>query len=100
MSGEYNWATLFLGEINTGTWPSRMWESQIREVKYGHETLGIRTRERLRWRRPASSCKLQALPLVREGAQHQQTRNCLKIIKKKKTFSRVPDECLTPGQLN
>jgi hypothetical protein len=24
----YNWATLFLGEINTGTWPSRLGESQ------------------------------------------------------------------------
>jgi hypothetical protein len=26
--GGYNWATLFLGEINTGTWPSRLGESQ------------------------------------------------------------------------
>jgi hypothetical protein len=25
---EYNWANLFLGEINTGTWPSRLGESQ------------------------------------------------------------------------
>jgi hypothetical protein len=24
----YNWVTLFLGEINTGTWPSRLGESQ------------------------------------------------------------------------
>jgi hypothetical protein len=24
----YNWATLFLGEINAGTWPSRLRESQ------------------------------------------------------------------------
>jgi hypothetical protein len=24
----YNWATLFLGDINTGTWPSRLGESQ------------------------------------------------------------------------
>jgi hypothetical protein len=23
----YNWATLFLGDINTGTWPSRLGES-------------------------------------------------------------------------
>jgi hypothetical protein len=27
----YNWATLFLGDINTGTWPSRLGESQMRE---------------------------------------------------------------------
>jgi hypothetical protein len=26
----YNWATLFPGEINTGTWPSRLVESQNR----------------------------------------------------------------------
>jgi hypothetical protein len=25
--GGYNWATLFLGDINTGTWPSRLGES-------------------------------------------------------------------------
>jgi hypothetical protein len=24
----YNWATLFLGEVNIGTWPSRLGESQ------------------------------------------------------------------------
>jgi hypothetical protein len=24
----YNWATLFLGEINTGTWPSKLGDSQ------------------------------------------------------------------------
>jgi hypothetical protein len=27
----YNWATLFLGDINTGTWPSRLGESQMRQ---------------------------------------------------------------------
>jgi hypothetical protein len=27
----YNWATLFLGDINTGTWLSRLWESQMRQ---------------------------------------------------------------------
>jgi hypothetical protein len=27
----YNWATLFLGDINTGTWPSRLGESQRRQ---------------------------------------------------------------------
>jgi hypothetical protein len=27
----YNWATLFLGDINTGTWPSRFGESQMRQ---------------------------------------------------------------------
>jgi hypothetical protein len=27
----YNWTTLFLGVINTGTWPSRLGESQMRQ---------------------------------------------------------------------
>jgi hypothetical protein len=27
----YNWATLFLGDINTGAWPSRLGESQQRQ---------------------------------------------------------------------
>jgi hypothetical protein len=27
----YNWATLFMGDINTGTWPSRLGESQKRQ---------------------------------------------------------------------
>jgi hypothetical protein len=27
----YNWATLFLGDINTGTLPSRLGESQMRQ---------------------------------------------------------------------
>jgi hypothetical protein len=25
----YNWATLFLGDINMGTWPSKLGESQM-----------------------------------------------------------------------
>jgi hypothetical protein len=25
----YNWTTLFLGDINTGTWPARLGESRI-----------------------------------------------------------------------
>jgi hypothetical protein len=30
---EYNWATLFLGDINTATWPSRLGESQVRRLR-------------------------------------------------------------------
>jgi hypothetical protein len=29
VSGGYNWATLFLRNINTGTWPSRLGESRV-----------------------------------------------------------------------
>jgi hypothetical protein len=51
---------------------------------------------------PSNSSKLQARPLVKEGAPHQQTRNCLKIIKKKEKEKRnwlqVPDRCRTSRQ--
>jgi hypothetical protein len=55
--------------------------------------------------RPEKSCagdaqqKLKSTdPLVKEGAPHQQTRNCLKNNPREngKIWSRVPDECLTP----
>jgi hypothetical protein len=32
----YNWATLFLGSINTGTWPSRFGKPD-ETAKYGRE---------------------------------------------------------------
>jgi hypothetical protein len=45
----YNWATLFLGEINTETYPSG-WESLTFEtIKYGHDSRMTLTREGLRW---------------------------------------------------
>jgi hypothetical protein len=40
----YNWATLFLGDINTETWTSRLGVSDER-VKYGHEFCGTSTQE-------------------------------------------------------
>jgi hypothetical protein len=39
--------------------------------------------------------QLQTRPLVREGATHQQTHNCLTVIK---LWSWVPDGCQTPNQ--
>jgi hypothetical protein len=39
--------------------------------------------------------KGQTRPLVREGAPHQQNRNCLTVIK---IWSYAPDGCLTPRQ--
>jgi hypothetical protein len=44
-------------------------------VKYGREPHGTRTRKWLLWR------GRRARPLVRESAPHQQTRNCLTVIK-------------------
>jgi hypothetical protein len=45
--------------------------------------------------RTSSNCKRQTRPLVRENAQHQQTRNILTIIK---IWSRAPDGCFLPRQ--
>jgi hypothetical protein len=41
----YNWTTLFPGDINTGTWPSRLGGVSNETVKYGHEFCGTWTRE-------------------------------------------------------
>jgi hypothetical protein len=38
--------------------------------------------------RPSNNWKLQTRPLVREGAQNQQTHNCLKMIKGKRQIGR------------
>jgi hypothetical protein len=45
---------LFLGDINTGTWPSRLGSLESETVKYGHEFRRSRTWEWLRWRGPAA----------------------------------------------
>jgi hypothetical protein len=45
--------------------------------------------------RASSNCKRQNRPVVREGAPHPQTRNCLTVIK---IWSWAPDGCLTARQ--
>jgi hypothetical protein len=50
----YNWATLFLGDINTGTWPSGWGSLESRTIKCGHEFRRTRTWEWLCWRGPAA----------------------------------------------
>jgi hypothetical protein len=57
----YNWATLFLGDINTGTWPFRSGESQMRQ-KIMRWVLGDLVTRMLDLERP------RTYPLVREGA--------------------------------
>jgi hypothetical protein len=42
------------GDINKGTWPSRLGESRIWDIKYGHDSRGTRTWEWLRWRGPVA----------------------------------------------
>jgi hypothetical protein len=50
----YNWATLFLGDINTGSWSSTWGSLETETVKCGHESCGTLTSEWLRWRGPAA----------------------------------------------
>jgi hypothetical protein len=51
--GGYNWATPFLGEINTGTWPCKLWE--YGSVKYDHAFPGPQAQDRLPWRGPTAA---------------------------------------------
>jgi hypothetical protein len=46
-------------------------------AKYGRESQGTRTRERLRWQGPAAYTKNRP---VREGATQKQDRNCLTVM--------------------
>jgi hypothetical protein len=64
-------------------------------VKYGHESHRTRTREWLLWQRPAAIVNDKTHPLLREGAPHQQTRNCLTVIK---LWSYAPDGCFITRQ--
>jgi hypothetical protein len=91
----YNWPTLFLGDINTGTWPSRLRESQIWDSKIGSRVPRDSDPRMTALARISSNCKRQTRSLVRESAPHQQTRNCLTAIK---IWSSDPDVCLTPRQ--
>jgi hypothetical protein len=67
------WANLFPGNINRGTWPSRLGESHERE--YGHQFCRTWTWKCLLWQGPEVTVKLQTHLLIREGALHQDTRS-------------------------
>jgi hypothetical protein len=85
-----NWATLFLGDINTGTWPYRLGESD-ETVKYGYGFWPTWTIEWLH-------CKLQTRPLVKEGAQQKQDRKFLTATFRQEVISgrKVPQEYSIP----
>jgi hypothetical protein len=57
-------------------------------VKYGHDSQGTRTRERLRWREPAEYTKDRPV-LSLEGAPEKQDRNWQRVIN---IWSWAPDE--------
>jgi hypothetical protein len=64
----YSWAALILGDMNTWTWTSRLGKSQMRQNMNTDVTALAR---------PRSNCtsKLDTHPLVREGAQNEETHN-------------------------
>jgi hypothetical protein len=94
----YNWATLFLGKINTGTSPSRLGGgvSKIDTIKYLYYTIRVLYNKICSWvpwdsdlRKaalaiPGKNWKLQTRLLVREGAPQQLARNYLKIMKERR----------------
>jgi hypothetical protein len=54
----YNWTTLFLGDINTGTWPIRFVGVSDETVKYGHEFYGTFDPRVTALARPRNNCTL------------------------------------------
>jgi hypothetical protein len=90
----YNWATLFLRDINMGIWPSMLGQSKIRDSKILSWVLWDSDPRMSALARP-SSCKLWTHPLVRECIPHLSTCNLLTLIQ---IWSRKPDGCLTPWQ--
>jgi hypothetical protein len=91
---EYNRATLFLEDINIGTWSSGSGESRIWDSKIWSWSPRDSNPRMTAIARTSNSCK-QTRPLVREGAPHQETRNCLTVII---IWSWAPGRCLTPEQ--
>jgi hypothetical protein len=82
---EYNWATLFLGDINTGTWFSWLVETQYGEIKYGHESRGTQTEK-------DSAGRTEKQLKTIGPTSRKRGRPTLK----KKGKNLVPDGCLTP----
>jgi hypothetical protein len=91
----YNWATLFLGVINTGTWLSRLGKPQIWESKIWSRVPRDSDPRMTALVRTSSNRRQQTSSLVRDSAPHQQTRKCLSVTK---VWSYAPDGCLTPRQ--
>jgi hypothetical protein len=71
----YNWPTLFLRDINTRTWPSRLGESRIWDSKIWSWVPRYSDLRMTALARTSSNCKRQTRSLVRESAPHQQTCN-------------------------
>jgi hypothetical protein len=91
----YNWDTLFLGDINTGTSPSRFGESRIWDSKIWSWVPWYSDPRMTTLARASSNFKRQNRSLVRQDAPDQQTHNSLTVIK---TDLGPQIGCLTPRQ--
>jgi hypothetical protein len=58
----------------------RIGSFKSQRVKYGHESQGTRTRERLRWRGPAAYTKDIRVLVRRQGIPEKQDINCQSVI--------------------
>jgi hypothetical protein len=61
-----NWANLFLGDINMGTWPFRLGESRILDSKMWSRVSRESDMTMTALAKTSSNCKLETHPLVRE----------------------------------
>jgi hypothetical protein len=100
VSGKYdscgcNWATLFLGDINKGTWPSNLGESEISDNKIWSWVLQESDPRMSVLERPSNSYKLQTHPLIREGAPYQEPVSSPTVIR---IWPWALDGCLIPRQ--
>jgi hypothetical protein len=97
----YNWANLILGGISTGTWPSRLREpKKLWQLKYGHESHGTQTHERLHWW-DLETTENYRPDLSSERASHinkHQELSKNNLNRKEKNLLWFPDGCLTPRQ--
>jgi hypothetical protein len=62
----YSWATLFPGDVNTGTWPSRLGEPGIWEIEIWSWVPQDSDRRMTVLARTVNNCKRQTNPLVRD----------------------------------
>jgi hypothetical protein len=76
----YNWATLFLGDVNGDLALQVGRVSGIGTVQYGLSSSGTRTRAGLRWRGPAATVNYSPGFSSDRALQKLQTGNCLKKI--------------------
>jgi hypothetical protein len=71
-----NWVTQFLGNINTGTWRSRLWESRIWDTKICSWVPRTRTWEWLCWWGPSATVNNRPILLSERMLQKDYESKC------------------------